>query len=234
MKRRLVPVLGLLLLMATATSSRSAILSVDAGTNHWRAINKNIYGVNIANWCQAYYLQLCTPMLVSAKVSVVRYGATNIERYNWRNNRMYNVISLANQYVPLSWESFVEWVRKDVGAEPFLQASVFSHVASDYGAADYNTNQTLNDVFEWAAAAGTNVQIWGVGNEPFIAWKLHEYAGQRGSNDESYAYNDGAHGDQIYNEDIAADRYYPQFLRVAEAIRNANPSAKILGPTPAN
>jgi hypothetical protein len=130
MKRRFVLVLFSFLLITAAASSQGAVLSVDAGTNHWRAINKNIYGVNIANWCQAYYLELCTPMLVSAKVSVVRYGATNIERYNWRNNRMYNVISLTNQYVPTSWESFVAWVREDVGAEPFQQASVLSHVAA--------------------------------------------------------------------------------------------------------
>ena len=134
MTTRRIRILCAMLLLASVSASRGAVLSVDAGTNHWRPINKNIYGVNIANWCQAYYLDLCTPMLVSAKVSVVRYGATNIERYNWRNNRMYNVISLTNQYVPMSWESFVRWVREDVGAEPFLQASVFSHVASDYGA----------------------------------------------------------------------------------------------------
>jgi len=224
----------LALLLLAGTAARGATLSIDAAPAHRRAINPRIYGVNIANWCQAYYLDLCAPLLVSAKVAVVRYGATNIERYNWRNNRMYNVISLTNQFVPLSWESFVNWVRADLGAEPFLQASVFGHVASDYGAADYNTNQTPADVAAWVAAAGTNVPIWGVGNEPFIAWKLYEYQGRRGSNDESFAYNDGAHGDQIYNEDIAADRYYPQFIRVAEAIRNANPAAKILGPTPAN
>jgi hypothetical protein len=215
-------------------SAEAVQLSVDAGTNHWKAINRRIYGINIANWCQSYYLRLCTPMLTNAGVTVVRYGATNIERYNWRNNRMYNVISRTNQYVPTSWEAFVHWVSEDLHADPFLQASVFSHVAADEGSENYNTNQTLQDITDWVNAAGTNVPIWGVGNEPFIAWKLSGYKGSRGEDDESYAYNDGAHGDQIFNEDIAADRYFPQFIDVASTIRAANPDAKILGPTPAN
>ncbi len=226
------------LLILNALSSPAVLLSVDAGTNHWKTISRRIYGINIANWCQHYYLKLCTPMLTNAHVAVVRYGATNIERYNWRNNRMYNVISMTNQYVPTSWESFVDWVRNDLGADPFLQVSVFSHVAADDGVTDYAHNysvdQSPTDVTAWVVAAGTNVPIWGVGNEPFIAWKLHEYDGERDSNAESYAYNDGAHGDQIFNEDIARERYFPQYLRVAQAVRSGNPSAKILGPTPAN
>lgn len=231
-------ILCAVLLLASFSASRGAVLSVDAGTNHWKAVNKHIYGVNIANWCQHYYLKLCTPMLTNAGVTVVRFGATNIERYNWKNNRMYNVISMTNQYVPTSWESFVDWVRGDLHADPFLQVAVFGHVAADDGIANYAQNysidQTPQDVTDWVAAAGTNVPIWGVGNEPFIAWKLHEYEGSRGSNDESYAYNDGAHGDQIYNEDIARESYFPQYLKVAQAVRAGNRSAKILGPTPAN
>ncbi|HBA85682.1 MAG TPA: hypothetical protein DCZ95_16495 [Verrucomicrobia bacterium] len=209
-------------------------LTVDAGTNEWKKINRHIYGINIANWCQSYYLKLCQPMLTNAGITLVRYGATNIERYNWRNNRMYNVISRTNQYVPTSWEAFVQWVREDLHAEPYLQAAVFAHVASDEGSENYNTNQTLQDITDWVNAAGTNVPVWGVGNEPFIAWKLGGYKGERAEDDESYAYNDGAHGDQIFNEDIAADRFFPQYISIASTIRAANPNAKILGPTPAN
>ncbi|NCC52037.1 MAG: hypothetical protein EOM20_12585, partial [Spartobacteria bacterium] len=215
-----------------ALCASAAVLVVDAQPDCRQPINDQIYGVNIANWCQHYYLKLCEPHLTNAGVTVVRYGATNIERYNWRNNRMYNVISKTNQFVPTSWEAFIDWVRDDMRAEPFLQASVFGHVASDYGASDYNTNQTLQDITEWVQAAGTNVSIWGVGNEPFIAWKLEGYSGEMG--DESYAYNDGAHGDQVYNEDIAEDSFYPQFIDIASTIRAANTNAVILGPTPAN
>jgi hypothetical protein len=223
--------IGLLTILLVAPL-QAATLVVDAQPDQRRPINEQIYGVNIANWCQYYYLKLCEPHLTNAGVTVVRYGATNIERYNWRNNRMYNVISKTNQFVPMSWDAFIDWVRDDLDAEPFLQASVFGHVASDYGASDYNTNQTLQDITDWVQAAGTNVTIWGVGNEPFIAWKLEGYSGEMG--DESYAYNDGAHGDQIYNEDIAADVFFPQFIDVASSIRAANSNAVILGPTPAN
>ncbi|HBA85679.1 MAG TPA: hypothetical protein DCZ95_16480 [Verrucomicrobia bacterium] len=209
-------------------------LSVDAASSTWRPINPRIYGMNIANWCQYYYYKLCEPWLTNARVSVVRYGATNIERYNYKNNRMYNVISKTNQFVPMSWSSFVDWVREDLHAEPFLQASVFGHVAADDGAADYNVEQTPADIADWVTQAGTNVPIWGVGNEPFIAWKLEGYHGTRGSNESGYSYNDGAHGDQIYNEDIKYDSYFPQFIRVAEAIRSISPGSTILGPTPAN
>ncbi len=208
-------------------------LTVDAAPAQRKAINKRIYGVNIANWCAPYYLKQCTPALTNAGVTVVRYGATNIERYNWRNNRMYNVISKTNQYVPTSWRYFIEWARNDVRAEPFLQASVFGHVANDEGAASYDYVQTVADLTNWVAQAGTNVLIWGVGNEPFIAWKLLEYKYTR-TNGESYAYNDGAHGDQIYNEDVEQDYYFSRFTTVAEAIRRANRTATILGPTPAN
>ncbi len=208
-------------------------LTVDASPSLRKAINPRIYGINIANWCQGYYLKLCTPALTNARVSVVRFGATNIERYNWKNNRMYNVISKTNQYVPTSWRSFVNWVRTEVKAEPFLQASVFGHVANDDGAASYDYVQTAADITNWVAQAGTNVPIWGVGNEPFIAWKLAEYKYSR-TNGESYAYNDGAHGDQIFNEDLDQDYYFGRFATVAEAVRRANKTATILGPTPAN
>lgn len=236
MKRSVKQVAVGFLLLGIAGAAAAAMLSVDGDASRARPINPHLYGVNIANWCQHYYLKLCEPMLTNAGVTIVRYGATNIERYNWRNNRMYNVISKENQFVPTSWESFVEWVRDDLGADVFLQVPVFGHVAADYGADDYNTNQTLQDVREWIEAAGTNVAVWGVGNEPFIAWKLEGYAGNRSpaGDDESYAYNDGAHGDQIFNEDIAADVFFPRFLDVASAIRAANTNAKILGPTPAN
>jgi hypothetical protein len=208
-------------------------LYVNAHPSVRKPINPRIYGINIANWCQAYYLKLCTPMLTNARISVVRYGATNIERYNWRNNRMYNVISKENQYVPTSWRSFIEWVKNDVKAEPFLQTAVFGHVASDVSSNYYSYDQTSQDIIDWVMAAGTNVQIWGVGNEPFIAWKITEYKGAR-TNGESYAYNDGAHGDQIYNEDIYHDTFFSNYIRVASAIRSASSTATILGPTPAN
>ena len=221
------------LLISLAVSATGTVLNIDAHSNTWKAINSDIYGVNIANWCADYYLRLCQPMLTNARVSVVRYGATNIERYNWRNNRMYNVISLTNQYVPMSWESFIEWCR-DMNAKPFLQVSVFGHVASDETNLTYNHEQTLQEVTDWVSAAGTNVSIWGVGNEPFIAWKLVDYKGQRNGDSEGYAYNDGAHGDQIYLEDLAPEAYFPRWIDVAAAIRKTNATARILGPTPAN
>ncbi len=221
------------MLIGAATAAPGAVLSVNAASNTWKTINPRIYGINIANWAADHYLRLCQPLLTNARVSVVRYGATNIERYNWKYNRMYNVISKENQYVPLSWSSFIEWCR-EINAEPFLQASVFGHVASDVNSNDYNEEQSPANVAEWVRAAGTNVNIWGVGNEPFIAWKLEHYEGERNNNSEGYAYRDGAHGDQIYLEDLAPDRYFPRWLAVGAAIRGANPQAKILGPTPAN
>ncbi|MFH0879672.1 MAG: glycan-binding surface protein, partial [Lentisphaerota bacterium] len=213
--------------------TNGAPLYVNAAPSARKKINPRIYGVNIANWCQAYYLKLCTPMLTNARVSIVRYGATNIERYNWRNNRMYNVISEENQYVPTSWRAFMDWAKNDVKAEPFFQTAVFGQVASDADSNYYSYAQTSQDIIDWVNTAGTNVQVWGIGNEPFIAWKLKTYKGAR-TNGESYAYNDGAHGDQIYNEDIYHDTFFSNFIRVATAIRGANASASILGPTPAN
>ncbi|OGV47461.1 MAG: hypothetical protein A2X46_14155 [Lentisphaerae bacterium GWF2_57_35] len=213
--------------------TNGALLYVNAAPSARKTINPRIYGVNIANWCQAYYLKICTPLLTNARVSVVRYGATNIERYNWRNNRMYNVISKENQYVPTSWRSFIKWTRDEVKAEPFLQTAVFGHVASDVSSNYYSYDQSSQDIIDWVLAAGTNVQIWGVGNEPFIAWKIAEYKDAR-TNGETYAYNDGAHGDQIYNEDIYHDTFFSNYIRVASAIRSASATATILGPTPAN
>ncbi|MDD2237400.1 MAG: glycan-binding surface protein, partial [Kiritimatiellae bacterium] len=192
------------------------------------AINPRIYGVNIANWAADHYARLCAPMLKEAGVSVVRYGATNIERYNWRNNRLYNVISLENQYVPMSWRTFVEWCRDDLEAEAFLQVPAFGQVASDVEASNYNSNQPISEIAAWVEEAGTNVNIWGIGNEPFIAWKLVQYQG------DGYKYNDGAHGDQIFLEDLSPEVYYQRWIEIGAAIRGANTNAAILGPTPAN
>ena len=164
----------------TALTGQAAVqLNIDAADEHQRPINKRIYGVNIANWAADHYLTLCAPRLKEAKTTVVRYGATNIERYNWRNNRLYNVISLENQYVPMSWRTFVEWCHEDMDAEPFLQVAAFGRVASDVDSGNYNSNQPIDDVAAWVAECGTNVNIWGIGNEPFIAWKLvqHEAEG---------------------------------------------------------
>ena len=69
--------------------------------------------------------------LKDAKVTVVRLGAANMERYNYTNNRMYNVSTQENQYVPMSWRSFVNWCREDVKAEPFLMVPVYGHVAGE-------------------------------------------------------------------------------------------------------
>jgi len=234
--KRFVPHLSLALGLFCSGAGSATTLSIDGSEARSQQVNPHIYGINIANWCQHYYLKLCEPMLTNAGVTIVRFGATNIERYNWRNNRMYNVISKENQFVPTSWDAFVEWVRGDLGADVFLQVPVFGHVATDYGSVGYSMTQTLDEVTAWVQAAGTNVAVWGVGNEPFIAWKLEGYHGSRGegADAESYAYHDGAHGDQIYNEDMAADYFFPRFLDVAAAIRAGHADARIVGPTPAN
>ncbi len=230
MKKR--TVIGLCCLLAgvmTITSAVGAVqLSLDAASTNRIPISPRIYGVNIANWAADHYARLCGPMLKEAGVSVVRYGATNIERYNWRNNRLYNVISLENQYVPMSWRTFVEWCRNDLGAEPFLQVPAFGQVAADVESGNYNSNQPISEIAAWVEEAGTNVNIWGIGNEPFIAWKLVQYQG------EGYKYNDGAHGDQIFLEDLDPNVFYPRWIEIGAAIRGANTNAAILGPTPAN
>ncbi len=191
-------------------------------------ISPFLYGVNVASWAPTHYLDRVAPLLREAGVTVVRLGATNFERYDPVTNRLFNVIARENQAVPLSWESFVAWVRNDLGAEPFLQASVFGQVAGE-GAAEgdpgYSRTQTLAEVTAWAAAAGPAVRFWGVGNEPWIAWKRGDYPG---------IFADAAHGDQVTNADTSYDAYFARFAAVAGAIKAANPQARILGPTPAN
>lgn len=203
------------------------VLSVDI-TRDRKPISPYLYGINIANWSAWYYLDMVTPQLKDARVTVVRLGATNMERYNFKTNRMYNVISKQNEYVPLSWESFVSWARDSLGAEPFLQASVYGNVAGP-GAGisdpDYSLHQEGSEVTEWSARAGGQLHFWGVGNEPWIAWKRDDYPG---------IYTDAAHGDQVLNAHTAYDYYFNRFASVAGAIKAANPGAMILGPTPAN
>jgi len=205
----------------------STTLNVDLAMNR-KSISKYIYGLNIANWSAGYYLDLCAPKVKDAGFTVMRYGATNIERYNYENNRLYNVISRLNQYVPTSWESFTDWCIDEVEAEPLIQISVFGHVAGEgWGLGDptYDHVQTSAEVFDWIADAGSYVKFWGIGNEPMISWKRHDYPGH---------FADSAHGDQVLNQDVSYDTYFPRFAELANAIKNANPDAKILGPTPAN
>ncbi|MCF6147176.1 MAG: hypothetical protein E3K37_00780 [Candidatus Kuenenia sp.] len=126
-------------------------LTVDISRDR-REISDYLYGVNVANWCQGYYFDLCAPKLKEANVSVVRLGATNMERYNYTNNRMYNALSRENQYVSMSWESFVKWCRDDVNAEPFLLVSVYGYVAGDGNAIDgedFYRIQTTDEVKSW-------------------------------------------------------------------------------------
>jgi len=200
-------------------------IDVDDGN---RAISDYIYGLNIANWAAGYYLDLCTPKVIDAGFTVVRYGATNIERYNYENNRLYNVISKLNQYVPVSWESFVDWCIDDLDAEPLVQISAFGHVASDgYGLGDpnYDHVQSFQEVSDWIADAGSYVKFWQIGNEPMIAWKRGDYPGH---------FSDGAHGDQILNQHVDYNYYFPRFAQLADTIKGANEDAIVLGPTPAN
>ncbi len=208
-------------------SSEPVVLTVDL-TRDRRPISPYLYGVNIANWSAGYYLERVTQQLKEADVTVVRLGATNMERYNFKTNRMYNVISRQNDYVPLSWESFVEWARNSLGAEPFLQASVYGNVAgpgAGITAPDYSLGQSSSEVTQWAGLAGKDLGFWGVGNEPWIAWKRDDYPD---------IYRDAAHGDQVLNAHTAYDYYFDRFASVAGAIKAANPDARILGPTPAN
>ncbi|MGR3319616.1 MAG: glycoside hydrolase family 44 protein, partial [Candidatus Anammoxibacter sp.] len=193
-----------------------------------RPINEHIYGVNIANWAPTYYLDLITPYLKKAKVSVVRLGATNMERYNYQSNRMYNVITRQNQYVHISWESFIAWTREELNAEPFLQASVYGHVAgegSGIGEPEYDHVQDIAEVADWVTQTEGAVLFWGIGNEPWIAWKRSDYPS---------IYRDAAHGDQVLNQHISYDVYFDRFTATASAIKSANPEALIFGPTSAN
>lgn len=191
-------------------------------------ISSYIYGLNIANWSPWYYMHMLEERIREARIEVVRLGATNMERYNFRNNRMYNVISRQNDYVPLSWESFVQWVIHDLKAEPFLQVSVFGHVASDAAGpweADYSHTQSSEELTNWVTSAAGNVRFWGIGNEPFIAWKRNDYPP---------SYSDSAHGDQVLNFQTSYDHYFERFSTVADAIKGADPLSQILGPTSAN
>ncbi|NCC51013.1 MAG: hypothetical protein EOM20_07325 [Spartobacteria bacterium] len=193
-----------------------------------RPISDYIYGLNIANWAAGYYLDLCTPKVKDAGFTVIRYGATNIERYNYENNRLYNVISKLNQYVPVSWESFVDWCIDDLEAEPLVQISAFGHVAGEgWGLGDptYDHVQTFQEVSDWIDSAGSYVKFWQIGNEPMIAWKRSDYPGH---------FADGAHGDQILNQHMDYEYYFPRFAQLADTIKDANEDAIVLGPTPAN
>jgi hypothetical protein len=203
----------------------AAYVDVDADN---KAISPYIFGLNIANWAAGYYMKLCEEKVKDAGFTVIRYGATNIERYNYDNNRLYNVISRVNQYVPMSWESFVDWCLDDLEAEPLIQVSVFGHVAGEgagLGDPAYDHQQSLAEVSNWIANAGQYVKFWGIGNEPMIAWKRHDYPGH---------FADAAHGDQVLNQHMDYDYYFPRFISIADAIKSANPNAKVLGPTPAN
>lgn len=208
-------------------STTTVQLTVDVSRDK-KQISKYLYGVNIANWCDGYYLDLCAPKLRNAGVSVVRLGATNMERYNYMNNRIFNVITRENQYIPISWESFTTWCRNIVKAEPYLQISVYGHVAGNGDAIDepdYDHIQSIDEVERWVAKAGERIKFWGVGNEPWIGWKRHDYP---------EPYGDAAHGDQILNKDTSYEHYFSRFLSLASRIKQANPKATVLGPTSAN
>lgn len=204
-----------------------ALLVIDV-TRDRKPISKYLYGVNIANWCPWYYLNLCAPKLKDAKISVVRLGATNMERYNYKNNRIFNVIARENQYIPMSWQSFVRWCRQNVKAEPLLQVSGYGHVAGNgktINDPDYDHVQTADEVEHWIARAGERVNFWEIGNEPWIAWKRSDYP---------EPYHDAAHGDQVLNKDTSYDNYFERFLFLAHRIKKTNPKAKVFGPTSAN
>jgi len=208
-------------------SQVDALLVIDVSRDRM-PISKYLYGVNIANWCPWYYLNLCAPKLRDAEVSVVRLGATNMERYNYKNNRVFNVIARENQYVPMSWGSFVKWCRKAVKAEPFLQVPVYGHVAGagdTIDDPDYDHMQSIDEVERWVSEAGRRVKFWGIGNEPWIAWKREDYP---------EPYGDSAHGDQVLNKDTSYDTYFGRFLLLAQGVKRANPKALVLGPTSAN
>ncbi len=202
-------------------------LTIDVSRDK-KKISKYLYGINIANWCPWYYLNLCAPKLKDANISVVRLGATNMERYNFKNNRMFNVITQKNEYVPMSWKSFVKWCRDDVKADPFLQIPVYGHVAGEgvtTNDLNYDHKQSEKEVENWILRAGNSVKFWGIGNEPWIAWKREDYPD---------LYSDTAHGDQVLNRDTSFDNYFGRFLSLAYKIKQANPNAVVFGPTSAN
>lgn len=63
-----------------------------------------------------------------------------------------------------------------------------------------------------ASTYGT-VKFWGIGNEPFIAWKRSDYPP---------LYSDAAHGDQVLNADTSYDHYFNQFTTLARTIKLAD------------
>jgi len=214
-------------------SSVPLVLTIEPAFDR-KPISPYIYGINIANWCSWYYMHTLEQRLIDAKVEVVRLGATNMERYNFKNNRMYNVISKKNEYLSLSWESFVDWTRNSLNAEPFLQASVFGNVASDSDlnsdgeniqSESYSHVQSEEELIEWVNSAGEAVRFWGIGNEPWIAWKRSDYP---------TLYSDAAHGDQVLNWNTSYDYYFNRFATIAKAIKSVNPDSITFGPTPAN
>lgn len=222
-------------------SSAPVILTIEPSKDR-KPISPYLYGVNIANWCSWYYMHMLEQRLRDARVEVVRLGATNMERYNFKNNRMYNVIARQNDYVALSWESFVEWTHNDLNTEPFLMVPVFGNVASDSnvnqagnttvpsggsttGDESYSHVQSQEEVMEWVKSAGDKVRFWGIGNEPWIAWKRSDYP---------LLYSDAAHGDQVLNSNISYDYYFNRFATVAKSIKAVNPESLTLGPTSAN
>ncbi|MBF0203064.1 MAG: hypothetical protein HQK67_01860 [Desulfamplus sp.] len=216
-----------------AYPSAPVILTIEPALDR-KPISPYLYGVNIANWGSWYYIHMLEQRLRDARVEVVRLGATNMERYNFKNNRIYNVISKKNEYISLSWESFVDWTRNSLNAEPFVQISVFGNVASDsdgienssYTNGEYYSHfQSQEEVMEWIESAGDKVHFWGIGNEPWIAWKRSDYPS---------LYADAAHGDQVLNAHISYDYYFDRFATVAKSIKAVNPHANTLGPTPAN
>lgn len=226
-------------------SDAQIILTINPDLDR-KDISPYLYGVNIANWCPWYYTHSVEQKLRDADVEVVRLGATNMERYNFKNNRMYNVITKQNEYLSLSWESFVEWTRSHLNAEPFLQMSVFGNVASDYDSSStsehvvnsysdaaninfsnmqtdsYSHLQSIDEVMEWVQSAGRDVKFWGIGNEPWIAWKRYDYPSN---------YADSAHGDQVLNFHTSYDYYFNRFATVATAIKQADNQAETFGPT---
>lgn len=209
------------------TALDTFVLTVDVKRER-RPISPYLYGVNAANWCPWYYLKALSDKIVDADVEVVRWGATNMERYNPITNRMYNVISMQNEIVPVSWQTFVHWTNEILKAKPMLQASVFGNVAGDgegLGDPGYSRLQSVEEVMEWVRLAGDSVKLWGIGNEPWIAWKREDYPG---------IYHDAAHGDQVLNAHTAHDHFFNRFISVADAIKSANPEALVFGPTPAN
>lgn len=224
---RLCLIYFMMLWLPVTKAAVSHTLSVDLASVP-KPISPYLYCVNIANWSQTYYLDLVTPRLQDARVTAVRLGATNMERYNFQTNRMYNVITKQNQYVPLSWRSFLDWSKEKLKADAFLQIPVYGHVAGDgnnLSDINYNHEQSLDEVAEWVQQTGNRVKFWGIGNEPFIAWKRSDFPG---------IYQDSAHGDQVLNSDTAYDHYFSRFAAIAHQIKRANPAAKVLGPTPAN